>query len=121
MGSLKTASDVVSLLARAGGLVILGLYLLVISHIPLLEFFHRPTLLLGVWLVLAPIILGLGVWLLYRFSLKFFLVWLMLLVAFNVMIWHDKDVARAFEIDSCLDRGGMWNGDESCEGPAWVH
>ena len=93
---------VLALLALAG-------YLIVLVHIPIFEFMHDPTTVLGAWLALAASVLVVGGWLVYSFSLARLGVWLSLVALLHGAIWLVGGVQIAFLKDSCLDRSGAWH------------
>lgn len=92
----------------------ISLYVLMIGHIPLIAFLHEPTWILGIWLV------GLGMmgvmlwWVLYRFSWEVLGVWIGLVLAVHGAVFWVEGVRLAFDVDRCLDSGGMWR-DGICE------
>lgn len=100
--------------ARVVAVVMLAAYLLLLVHIPLLA--GEPNWVLGTWLGIGVAVLGVGCWLVYAFSWRKFAVWSVLVIAMHGMVWWVPAVRGPFAHDSCLDRGGKWYADGTCEG-----
>lgn len=93
--------------------VLLAVYMLVLTYIPLLEWLYSPSFILGAWLVGAGAVWTVAVWLVYRFSWIKLGVWWVLVTEVHAAIFMVGAVKALFDIDACLNRSGSWQ-DGKC-------
>jgi len=93
--------------------VVFAVYLSVLSYIPFAGLLQTYNIVLLLWCTLAMLLLVLLAFILLHFNKLHFLVFAVLLAALHLAIFYVPNVKTAFDIDSCLDSGGVWR-DAAC-------